>query len=282
MNNLKFNNKVLQIGQYAIYKKGTADFANLRIIDIDNKYGTMTTNALFFEDELSYDARKAIFLERRKMAAKDNKEAFDPYKFYIPKQDGKGQAVEITKEMVESYKDGWDLDIEADILITTDKVPGVVTGFPVADCPVIVASDLKNGITATAHCSAKMINNYLPIKTVEALQSMYNSKKEDIFIYVGAHAGKDWTYDRYPDFVTENFWRKTGAVSKVKDDDFRINMDKALLYQLNPDEYETYIINTDNTITNSNYYSNHAYTKGNKEKKGRNFVGAYYQKVKTL
>ena len=282
MENLKFNEKVLRIGSYDIYKKGTASVNNLRILNTGNKYGTMTTKSCFYEKGLSFDDRKAIFLERRKMAAADNNYAFDPYKFYIPKQDSKGKAVEITKEMVESYKDGWDLDIEADILITTDKVPGVVTGFPVADCPVIVASDLKNGITATAHCSAKMINNYLPIKTVEALQSMYNSKKEDIFIYVGAHAGKDWTYDRYPDFVTENFWRKTGAVSKVKDDDFRINMDKALLYQLNPEEYETYIINTDNTITNSNYYSNHAYTKGNKEKNGRNFVGAYYQKVKTL
>lgn len=282
MENLNIRENILKKGHYAIYKQGPANFKNLRILNTCNKYGIMTTNALFYEDGMSFDERKAIFLERRKKSAKDYNYAFDPYKFYIPKQDGKGKAVEITREMVETYEDGWDLDIEADILITTDKVPGIVVGFPVADCPVVIASDLKNGVTATAHCSAKMINNYLPIKTVEALQSMYNSKKEDIFIYVGAHAGKDWTYDRYPDFVTENFWRKTGAVSKVKDDDFRINMDKALLYQLNPEEYETYIINTDNTITNSNYYSNHAYTKGNKEKKGRNFVGAYYQKVKTL
>ena len=67
-----------------------------------------------------------------------------------------------------------------------DKISGVVAGFPVADCPVVVVSDLKKGITATAHCGVAMINNYLPIRTVEALQNMYNSKKEDIYAYIGA------------------------------------------------------------------------------------------------
>ena len=283
MENLKIKENILKKGHYAIYKQGPASFKNLRILNTGNKYGTMTTKTLFYEDGMSFDDRKAIFLERRKKAAKDYDYAFDPYKFYIPKQDGKGKAVEITREMVEAYEDGWDLDIEADILITTDKVPEIVVGFPVADCPVVIASDLKNGVTATAHCSAKMINNYLPIRTVKALQSMYNSKKEDIYIYIGAHAGKDWSYDRYPDFATENFWKATGAVKQVKEDDFRINMDKALLYQLPPVEYETYIINTDNTRTNPNYYSHSVYTnKGIKEKNGMHFEGAYYQKVKRL
>ena len=202
----------------------------------------------------------------------------------MPIQNGEGKAVELTREMVEAYEDGWDLDIKADILITTDKIPGVVAGFPVADCPVVVASDLKNGVTATAHCSAKMINNYLPIRTVEALQSMYDSKKEDIYIYIGAHAGKDWSYDIYPDFATEHFWEETGAVKQVKEDDFRINMDNALLYQLHPEDYETYIINTDNTRTNPNYYSNSIYNhgKGKEEKNGMHFEGAYYQKVKRM
>ena len=229
MENLEMNEKILRIGSYDIYKKGTASVNNLRILNTGNKYGTMTTKPCFYEKGLSFDDRKAIFLERRKMAAADSNYAFDPYKFYIPKQDSKGKAVELTREMVEAYEDGWDLDVEADILIVTDKIPGVVAGFPVADCPVVVASDLKNGITATAHCGVAMINNYLPIRTVEALQSMYGSKKEDIYVYIGAHAGKDWTYDKYPPFATEKFWEQTGAVKQVADNDFKIDMDKALL-----------------------------------------------------
>lgn len=284
MENLNVRDKILKIGQYDIYKKGTTSFKNLRILNTGNKYGTMTTKACFYEDGMSFDDRKAMFLERRKKAAQDYNYAFNPYKFYIPSQNGEGKAVELTREMVESFKDGWDLDIKADILITTDKIPGVVVGFPVADCPVVIASDLKNGVTATAHCSAKMINNYLPIRTVEALQSMYDSKKEDIYIYIGAHAGKDWSYDIYPDFATEHFWEETGAVKQVKEDDFRINMDNALLYQLHPEDYETYIINTDNTRTNPNYYSNSIYNygKGKEEKNGMHFEGAYYQKVKRM
>lgn len=284
MENLNVRDKILKIGQYDIHKKGTTSFKNLRILNTGNKYGTMTTKACFYEDGMSFDDRKAMFLERRKKAAQDYNYAFNPYKFYIPSQNGEGKAVELTREMVESFKDGWDLDIKADILITTDKIPGVVVGFPVADCPVVIASDLKNGVTATAHCSAKMINNYLPIRTVEALQSMYDSKKEDIYIYIGAHAGKDWSYDIYPDFATEHFWEETGAVKQVKEDDFRINMDNALLYQLHPEDYETYIINTDNTRTNPNYYSNSIYNygKGKEEKNGMHFEGAYYQKVKRM
>ena len=52
---------------------------------------------------------------------------------------------------------------------------------------------------------------------------------------------------------------------------------KALLYQLNPEKFETYIVNDDDTITNNNYFSNSA-ARNNKEKAGRQFTGAYYKK----
>ena len=283
MENLNFRDNILRIGHYDIYKKGSASVKNLRILNTGNKYGCMNIRVSCYPEGMSKEERKAEFLRHRELAAIDNNYAFDPYKFYIPSQDGKGKAVELTKDMVEAYEDGWDLDIPGDILIVTNKTPGVVAGYPVADCPVVIASDLKNGVTATAHCGVEMINNYLPIRTIEALQSMYNSKKEDIYVYIGAHAGKDWAYDKYPAFATEKFWEQTGAVKQVSDNDFKINMDNALLYQLNPEEYETFIINTDNTRLNPNYYSHSVYTnEGLKEKDGMHFEGAYYQKVKKL
>ena len=283
MENLNIRENILKKGHYAIYKQGPASFKNLRILNTGNKYGIMTTNALFYEDGMSFDERKAIFLECRKKVAADNNYAFDPYKFYIPKQDGKGKAVELTRDMVEAYEDGWDLDIEADILITTDKVPGVVVGFPVADCPVVVASDLKNGVTATAHCSAAMIDNYLPKMTIESLQSEYDSKLEDIYVYIGAHAGSSWTYDKWPNWAKENFWEETGAITE-ENGLYRINLRKALLSQLHPEKFETFIVNTTDTRTNPNYYSNSVYNNGEgpKEKDGRHFEGAYYQKTKRL
>ncbi len=284
MKNIKFNKNVLMVGKYAILKNGLAKVKGLRILDTGNKYGCMTTKACFYDEKMSDEDIRDLFLKHRKMAAKDTNYAFDPYKFYMPSQDGEGKAVELTEEMIEAYKDGWDLDIKGDILIVTNKTPGVVAGFPVADCPVVIASDLKNGVTATAHCSAAMIDKYLPIRTIEALQSKYNSKKEDIYVHIGAHASSDWTYDRRPDFMTESFWDRTGALRQVKDDKYKIDLDKALLYQLNPLEYESFIINTIDTLTDPNYYSNSVYNngKGPKKKDGRHFEGAYYQKVKRL
>lgn len=284
MKNIKFNKNILMVGKYAILKNGLAKVKGLRILDTGNKYGCMNTKASCYKEGMSGKERQAELLEHRKIAAIDNKYAFDPYKFYMPSQDGEGKAVELTEEMVEAYKDGWDLDIKGDILIVTNKTPGVVAGFPVADCPVVIASDLKNGVTATAHCSAAMIDKYLPIRTIEALQSKYDSKKEDIYVHIGAHASSDWTYDRRPDFMTESFWDRTGALRQVKDDEYKIDLDKALLYQLNPLEYESFIINTADTLTDPNYYSNSVYNNDNrrKEKDGRHFEGAYYQKVKRL
>ena len=182
--------------------------------------------------------------------------------------------------MVEAYDDGWKLDIPGDILVVTDKTPGVVAGFPVADCVEIIASDLKQGITATAHCNNKKLNEKLPQRTVEALQSMYNSKLENISIYIGAHAGDSYTYNNWPEWATEEFWKETGAIKEEEKDLFRINHDLALLYMLDPEKFATFIINATDTITSSNHYSNHAYNhgKGPKEKEGRNFVGAYYKK----
>ena len=275
------NNKMK--GNYKIYKFGNMPTEQLRILETGNKYGCMNTKASCYKEGMSKEEIRAEFLDHRKMAAEDNNYAFDPYKFYMPSQDGKGKAVELTKEMVEAYDDGWDLDIPGDILVITDKIPGVVAGFPVADCPVVIASDLKNGVTATAHCSAAMIDNYLPKMTIESLQSEYDSKLEDIYVYIGAHAGSSWTYDKWPNWAKENFWEETGAITE-ENGLYRINLRKALLSQLHPEQFETFIVNTTDTRTNPNYYSNSVYNNGEgpKEKDGRHFEGAYYQKTKRL
>lgn len=264
-------------GKYAIYKEGTMPLNNVRMIDTTKEFGTMTTKDIFYDSKLDYEKRKAIFLERRKVASLSHNGEFDPYKFYMPSQTKDGSATVLTQEMVDAYQDGWDLDIKSDILIVTDKTPGVVAGYPVADCPVLIASDLKNGVTATAHCGAEMVDRYLPQMTVEALQSKYDSKLDDIRIYIGSHAGANWTYDRVPSFINESFWEETGAFRQVGDKDYKIDLRKALLYQLNPEKFESYIVNNDDTITNNNYFSNSAAGK-DESKFGRQFTGAYYKK----
>lgn len=258
-----------------IYKSGLLPVQNLRIMETGNRFGIMTTKKTYYPEEFDKEDREKAFLQARMEASKHYNKDFDPYKFYMPTQDGKGKAVTLTKEMIEASWDGWNLDIQADILLVTDKTPGVVVGYPVADCPVIIASDLKQGVTATAHCGAEMIDQYLPKLTVESLQSKYDSKLDDISIYVGAHAGTNWTYDRWPVWANDSFWAK--AITK-KDGMYKINLKKAILRQLNPRKFDSFYMNDDNTLTNPNYYSNSAFKNGAEEKKGLNFTGAYYKK----
>lgn len=270
-------NNYMKVGKYAIYKAGIMPVNNVRVIDTTRDFGCMNTAEKFYDEGLSKEERKALFLEHRRLVSLFQGNGFDPYKFYMPSQKKDGSSTVLTQEMVDDYQDGWDLDIESDILIVTDKTPGVVAGYPVADCPVLVASDLKNGVTATAHCGAEMIDNYLPQMTIEALQSKYDSKLDDIYIYIGSHAGKNWTYDSMPKWAKENFWEEIGAIHQTQDGNYKIDLRKALLYQLNPEKFETYIVNDDDTITNNNYFSNSA-ARNNKEKAGRQFTGAYYKK----
>ena len=80
-----------------------------------------------------------------------------------------------------------------------------------------------------------------------------------------------------PSFINESFWEETGAFRQVGDKDYKIDLRKALLYQLNPEKFESYIVNNDDTIANNNYFSNSAAGK-DESKFGRQFTGAYYKK----
>lgn len=80
MKNLKVNDFVLN-GKYAIYKLGNASVDNLRILDIGKQYGCMNTGKNFYPEGLSFEERKALFLEHRRLASASYDEEFDPKNF---------------------------------------------------------------------------------------------------------------------------------------------------------------------------------------------------------
>lgn len=283
MENIKFNKNIMKVGNYAILKNGVMKTENLHILDTGNKYGCMTTKTSCYPREMTLAKRQLEFLKHRKQAAHDHNNGFNPYKFFMPVQTGQGNYIEITRELADVHKDAWDTGLLADILVITKRTPSVVIGSAVADYPVVIASDLKNGVTAAAPCSPEMIGLGLPKRTVETLQSRYNSKKEDIYVYVGAHANSEMLNNDELSRINEDFYKKANALEETRSG-VKINLDKALLYQLNPGEFESFIINQADTRTNRNYYSNSVYNygEGPKEKDGRHFEGAYYQKVKRL
>ncbi len=246
------------------------------LVETGNKFGNM--NRFHFDKQRQYNEqeRRQMFLEARIKAARVY--GFDPYKMFVPTQ-GKGKTYEVlTQEMIDSVQDGWDLEIPADILMIRFDTPQVVVGYPVADCAVVVAADLKNGITATAHCSGKMVDQMLPKITLESLKEEADSKDEDIFVYVSACIGQNWTYSEYPSWISNHsFWEECKALKEEKGL-YKIDLRKAILAQLETSKYKKVFIHPSDTQTDPNFYSNNASSHGNVKKYGRHFAGAFYPK----
>lgn len=271
---------------------------SLKIIDVGNQFGTMNTSSIslsnlsgldkFYlyavfgvfvdhDSKLNSEIRQIIF-ERHRRAMADHY-GFDASKIFIADQKNKdGSSFEITREFVEANPDGLMTSIPEDILITTDKVPGVVIGHPIADCPVVMAADLRKGAVAIAHCSAELIDKKMPMMVVDALQRAYDSKDDDIVAYISACAGSDWSYDTYPRWATDRkLW--DGAIIE-ENGVFKIDMRKVIENELLERNIHTMEFNMDNTRTNPNYYSNSmASPNGGNDptKSGRNFAGVFFK-----
>lgn len=256
----------------------------VKVVETGKRFGNMNTQARFYPEELSGEERAKIFLERRMKVGKEY--GFDGRKMFMADQlDKCGTYFEITEDYVRANPNGWS-DIREDILIITDKVPGVVIGHAVADCPVVMMEDPINGVAAVAHCSAEMIDKKLPMMLADSLVAAYGSKDEDIITYISACAGDNWTYDSFPNWATDKeLWKE--AIYADDAGIFHIDMRKVIRKQLK-DRYIDLAkveFNMDDTITNPDYYSNSAssiYGKNDQSKAGRHFAGLFYPKTKQL
>lgn len=254
-----------------------------KVFETGNKFGNMNTQARFYPEGMSDAERSAIFLERRMRAGYEF--GFDGHKVFMADQLKKnGSYFEITRDYVEANPNGWS-DIAEDILIVTDKTPGVVIGHAVADCPVVMMEDPIKGVSAIAHCSADMIDRRLPMMIADALVDAYGSREEDIITYISACAGDSWTYDSFPKWALDTKMWEDGIYEE--NGVFHIDMRKVIRKQLEMRhiDLDKTTFNSDDTITNLNYYSNSAaspYGLNDSSKAGRHFAGLFYPKGKSL
>lgn len=223
--------------------------------------------------------KKAIFNSHWEKFGISN--GFDSHKKFMADQKHKrGTYKEMTREYVEANPNGWS-DIDEDILVTTAKVPGVVIGHPVADCPVITMLDSKQGIAAVGHCSADLIDKKMPMMIADVLTQNYGTREENINIIIGAHAGSNWTYDSYPTWATDkDFWKDCIIEENGV---FKIDLDKAMIKQFMARGLgECHLRNnTADTITDPRYYSNSA-QRNNPIKFGRQFEGVFFAEEKEI
>ena len=243
----------------------------LHILESGNRYGNMNTQKIFYPEDYTSEMRWSEFLRRRLQFGAES--GFDGHKMFMADQNDKnGSWFEITKDYVEANPNGW-TDIPEDILIVTDKTPGVVIGHPVADCPVVMAYDLHHKALAIGHCSAELVDKKMPMFVIDALKESQASREEDIVTYVSACAGKSWTYDCYPKWARDfRMWED--AITLEKDGLYHIDLKKVVLKQLHDAGIGTIITNNIDTITHPEYYSNSA-GRNNPEKRGRNFAGGF-------
>ena len=238
--------------------------------------GNMNTAARFYPNYMTSMERAKDFLNRRIILGRKN--GFDGRLMFMADQKNKDGSYKIVdQDLIDQNPNGW-ADIDEDILIVTPETPGVVIGHPVADCPVVILHDVVKNVIAISHCSAEMTNMKLPKYTVEALRSAFDSKAGDIFCYISACAGPNWDYDCYPKWATDaTVW--DDYIVSVGNKYF-INIKEAIDKQLRQEGVMDVMASPYDTITNPNFYSNCAASKGIQYKNGRHFAGAYFKQLK--
>ena len=272
----------------------------IKIVESQKAFGSMNTDLILFSNltdedkrmlseihnieisdlfkyDLTHDKKDIFMLHRKNMG---EAMGFDGRHMFMADQEYKtGSSFEITRDYIEAHPNGW-TDIPEDILIVTKKVPKVVIGHPVADCPVVIMVDKKQGVSAIGHCSAQMIDMKLPMMIFEVLKSKYNSKTNDIMTYISACAGSSWTYDRFPTWAKDmKVWEK--CIVLGDDGLFHINLRPAILKQVISIglSRENINFNMDDTITNPNYFSNSVANSArvnHESKHGRHYAGVFF------
>lgn len=208
----------------------------------------------------SFDDKKIIQINQK---TENNNIVYEDGKYHI-----------ITEEDLKE-QDYWDSPIECDIMVITEKYKGIVVGHKMADCPILIIEDRKQGVTALSHCGVSYIDRSLPLQTLNVLIEKYNSNIEDLYVYIGSCAKKEtYIYDKYPKWANnDNIWKN----NIIKEEDgYHIDMIGAIKVQLKQIDDKKIYVSPIDTVLDENYYSHIASSKGNKEKLGQNFVGFYY------
>ncbi len=258
--------------------------SKLHIFESSILDGPISCDKKFYDKSLTNQDIKQDLLERRLKLGR--KHGFDGKRIVIPFQKNShcneqyknGKYILINEKIITGYEDLWNLNIPADILLLPKTITGLVIAYPVADCPVLIAEDVKNQVAGLAHCGSEYINRELPIDLIKALQEEVGSKTDDINVHISACASsQNYIYDTYPSWASnKKVWHN--FITK-ETDGYHINLRGSIVnllqkYNLN----KTHInISQNDTISNPMYYSNSAAHFGNQNKNGRFLVGCFYK-----
>ncbi|MDD6224008.1 MAG: laccase domain-containing protein [bacterium] len=272
--NIKYFHSMIVDGNMNLDKKFYPEGMNKEEIKAD-----FTMRRIKLGRELGFDGLKILTpIQKKRPDLSDSTE--EEKQRLLAKYDTKymdGHAVRITRDMIDSYEDLYDIDIDSDILMIDSTLPEIALAYPVADSPVVFAEDTINQVVAMAHCGGEYIDRGLAGDLIEQLRGTSDCHPDDISVYIGPHAqAHSYTYDCFPKFVKNGqYW--TECLTE-QDGFIHINMAKAIIRQLEAKHIPiTNIHNSDiDTITNPNFYSNNR-ARFDQNKDGRFYTGCFYQ-----
>lgn len=240
--------------------------------------GIMSSHRRFYPYEMTDEDIVKSYREKRILLGE--KKEFDGNKIVVQTQDldkhTAGHCVDATEMLLDTKETDWyKIDIPADVLLVRSNVKGVVLAYPVADCAVLIA-EVGENIMAITHCGARETDRMLPFQFVDAIREKTDAKPKNITIYIGPCAGRNsYGYETYPEWANnkdaewDNFIRDNGGI-------FYIDLRMAIQLQLYKAGINWVKLNTADTITDPNYYSNYASYYGDYKKNGRFLVGGYF------
>lgn len=236
---------------------------NMRIVEFNSTidYGYMNKN--FYPKEMDNDEKNRLVRKNKQNLV--NKFGLSYKNIFIPIQKSNknsdlyedGKCYTLTQEDILKYDDLYDLDVYADIVKLTPETKNIAIAYPVADCAVVKAVNLKTKEVVLSHCGGEYIDRYLPMQTIDALGGC----EDDIKVYISPFA-----YSLFYSDASNLVWAKNDLVWKdckeEKEENgitsVRIDIYKALRRQLldRKIDFDNIIFSPYDTSTCDMFYSN--------------------------
>ena len=250
----------------------------------------------FSEKEAELRALKAKFLALRVKAG--HRYGFDGRKIIVPFDSDclEGSYFEADSSIYDKSDDLYNVKIPGDIIILTKDNPGIVMGYPVSDDPVIIAEDVKQGISALCHVNIDRISSEIPCQMLDLLVNEYNSNIEDLKFYISSNLKKKHNNLIFkPKYIKNNpnIWKgkikkKNLELSGIKDLICKIS--NLFIYEVNQERAivdmlvkkgvspSNITVSESDTFANDILYSTTFANLVNEDKvRGKFLVGAYYE-----
>ena len=246
----------------------------------DMSDGVMSGMKTLYKDKSISEIKEELLKSRRILGEKigiDGTKIIVPYQDLTKHKSGHYEDMTDSIEYIMSENkdvDLWNFDVPCDIMLIRSRLEGVALAYPVADCPVIVAS--TNNVLALAHCGLREINRYLPSMVIDAVRSVSKNNEEVKVSVSPCASSKTYIYEKYPYFLGDAY---KNAIKEEKDG-YHINMKYAIMVQLIDNKVLDVRFSKKDTISDNTLYSNYAYRHGHEEKQGRFLSGAYFKKYR--